>query len=262
MFSFSKGIFLTIYLFISIAVFAQTSPCKTVNTTTQSGETLTYKIYYTLAGIYANTAEVTFSNSLEKLNNRPVYHFVGNGKTYPNYDWFFKVRDVYESYVDTASMLPYKFTRNVSEGKNKIYNQAIFNQTNNTAISTNKLIKTPACVQDVLSSIYYARNIDFSNSKINDKIYFNMYLDDVVYPIYITYLGKEKIKTKFGTYNTIKFRPKLIEGTIFKGGDKMTVYVTDDANKIPVYIETPILVGTIKVYLSSYKNLINAMMKN
>jgi hypothetical protein len=182
---------------------------------------------------------------------------VGNGKTYPSYDWFFKVRDVYESFVDTATMLPYKFIRNVSEGKNKIYHQTIFNQTNNTAISTQKLIKTPASVQDVLSSIYYARNIDFSKAKINDKIYFNMYLDDVVYPIYLTYLGKEKIKTKFGTYNTLKFRPKLIEGTIFTGGEKMTVYVTDDQNKIPVYIETPIIVGAIKVYLYAAKGLRN-----
>jgi len=257
MFSFAKIVTFTLLLFIPFVHFAQSSTGKTINKTTQSGEVLTYKIYYTLAGFYDNTAEVTFSNTLEKLNNKPVYHFVGNGKTYPSYDWFFKVRDVYESFVDTATMLPYKFIRNISEGKNKMYHQAIFNQTNNTAISTQKLIKTPASVQDVLSSIYYARNIDFANAKINDKIYFNMYLDDVVYPIYLTYLGKEKVKTKFGTYNTLKFRPKLIEGTIFKGGEKMTVYVTDDENKIPVYIETPIIVGTIKVYLYAAKGLRN-----
>lgn len=257
MFSFAKIVAFNILFFIPFVHFAQSSNCKTINKTTQSGEVLTYKIYYTLAGIYANTAEVTFSNTLEKLNNKPVYHFVGNGKTYPSYDWFFKVRDVYESFVDTATMLPYKFIRNISEGKNKMYHQAIFNQTNNTAISTHKLMNTPACVQDVLSSIYYARNIDFSNAKINDKIYFNMYLDDVVYPIYLTYLGKSTIKTKFGSYNTIKFRPKLIEGTIFKGGEKMTVYVTDDENKTPVYIETPIIVGTIKVYLFAAKGLRN-----
>jgi hypothetical protein len=257
MFSFTKIVTFSLLLFIPFVHFAQSSTGKTINKTTQSGEVLTYKIYYTLAGIYVNSAEVTFSNTLEKLNNKPVYHFVGNGKTYPSYDWFFKVRDVYESFVDTATMLPYKFIRNISEGKNKMYHQAIFNQTNNTAISTHKLIKTPASVQDVLSSIYYARNIDFANAKINDKIYFNMYLDDVVYPIYLTYLGKSTIKTKFGTYNTLKFRPKLIEGTIFKGGEKMTVYVTDDENKTPVYIETPIIVGTIKVYLYAAKGLRN-----
>jgi hypothetical protein len=257
MFSFTKIVTFSLLLFIPFVHFAQSSTGKTINKTTQSGEVLTYKIYYTLAGIYANSAEVTFSNTLEKLNNKPVYHFVGNGKTYPSYDWFFKVRDVYESFVDTATMLPYKFIRNISEGKNKMYHLAIFNQTNNTAISTQKLIKTPASVQDVLSSIYYARNIDFANAKINDKIYFNMYLDDVVYPIYLTYLGKSTIKTKFGTYNTLKFRPKLIEGTIFKGGEKMTIYVTDDENKIPVYIETPIIVGTIKVYLFAAKGLRN-----
>jgi hypothetical protein len=73
----------------------------------------------------------------------------------------------------------------------------------------------------------------------------------------IRYLGKEKLTTKYGTYNTIKFRPLLIEGTIFKGGEKMEVWVTDDLNKLPIYIVTPILVGSIKVYLTESKNLRN-----
>ena len=99
MVSFAKIAIVYLFLFFPLVHFAQTSSNKTSNSTTQSGEVLTYKIYYTLAGIYANTAEVTFSNTLEILNNKPVYHFVGNGKTYPSYDWFFKVRDVYESFV-------------------------------------------------------------------------------------------------------------------------------------------------------------------
>ncbi|HPI54618.1 MAG TPA: DUF3108 domain-containing protein, partial [Chitinophagaceae bacterium] len=76
-----------------------------------------------------------------------------------------------------------------------------------------------------------------------------IFLDDEVFPVHIRYLGKQQITTKFGTFRTIKFKPKLIQGTLFKGGEQMTVYVTDDDNKIPVLIETPILVGTIKVEL-------------
>ena len=73
--------------------------------------------------------------------------------------------------------------------------------------------------------------------------------------MYIEYLGKCQLKTSYGTYQTIKFRPKLLEGTIFKGGDQMIVYVTDDENKIPVYVETPILVGKIKVFLTKAENI-------
>ena len=82
-----------------------------------------------------------------------------------------------------------------------------------------------------------------------------MLLDDKVYPLYIKYVGKEVIKTKFGTYRAIKIAPLLIEGTMFSGGEKMTVYVTDDDNHIPVRIDSPIAVGSVKVDLASHKNL-------
>ena len=85
-----------------------------------------------------------------------------------------------------------------------------------------------------------------------------MFLDDQVYNLYIRYLGKEQIKTRYGTFNTIKIRPLLIEGTIFKGGEKMTVWVSDDANHVPVRVDSPILVGSIKVDLIGYENLRNA----
>lgn len=151
--------------------FCQTNSefCGIKNKTTFSGEVLDYKVYYTLAGAYFSAGEATFSNTLSELNHQPVYHVIGSGKTYKNYDWFFKVRDVYESYLDTATMLPLKFTRNVSEGKNRIYNNVQFNQKQGTALSTNGLFDIPPCVQDVLSAIYYARNIDFNTYKIETK---------------------------------------------------------------------------------------------
>jgi hypothetical protein len=206
-------------------------------------------VYYTLAGVYVAAGEATFSNVLETYQQRKVFHVTGEGHTLKSYDWFYKVRDVYESFIDTATMLPLKFIRNVAETGNRIYDHVTFDHKTKTAVSRTGSIQTPDCIQDVLSAIYYARNIDFSRYKVNDIIPFNMYLDDQVYPLYIRYLGKEKLHTRHGDYNTIKFRPKLIEGTLFRGGEQMLVYVTDDARKIPVYIETPILVGKVRVYL-------------
>jgi hypothetical protein len=82
-----------------------------------------------------------------------------------------------------------------------------------------------------------------------------MFLDDEVFNMYIRYLGKEDIKTRYGKFRAIKFKPLLIKGTIFEGGEKMTVWVSDDANKIPVRIESPITVGSVKVDMMGYKNL-------
>jgi hypothetical protein len=151
-------------------------------------------------------------------------------------------------------MQPFKFIRNVYEGGYKKYENVTFNHATNTAVSTDGLTKVPNCVQDVLSAIYYARNIDFSRYKVNDKIPFSMFLDNEVYSMYIRYLGKETIKTKYGKFRAIKFKPLLIKGTIFEGGEKMNVWVTDDQNHIPVRIESPISVGSVKVDMMDYRN--------
>ncbi|MBL0884397.1 MAG: DUF3108 domain-containing protein, partial [Chitinophagaceae bacterium] len=126
---------------------------------------------------------------------------------------------------------------------------------NNTAVTTEGVFKVPGCIQDVLSSIYYARNIDFNKYKPEEKIPFAMFLDNEVYNLYIKYLGKETIKTKYGKFRAIKFKPLLVKGTLFEGGEKMTVWVSDDPNHIPLRIESPIIVGSVKVDMMQYRNL-------
>ncbi|ASZ10879.1 DUF3108 domain-containing protein [Chitinophaga pendula] len=234
---------------------AQQEFCGVTNSSFKTGESITLKVFYNLGRLYVGAGEATFNCSLEKLNGKDVYHVIGDGKTYRTYDWVFKVRDRYESYIDTATMQPLKFVRNVSEGGYKIYNNVVFNQQQNTATSTNGTFKTPDCIQDVISAIYYARNINFDKYKPGDKIPFNMFLDDEVYNIYIRYVGKEEVDTRFGKFKAIKFKPLLIKGTMFQGGEQMTVWVSDDANKVPLRIDSPISVGSIKVDMIDYKNL-------
>lgn len=253
---------LSLLLFFMIVMSFTNSPlqsgnefCGVRNQSWQSGESIKYHVYYTLAGIFVYGGDANFNVNLEKLNNKPVYHIVGDGKTIPFFDGFFKVRDRYESFIDTATLQPYKFIRNVLEGDFKKFETVTFNHTSNTATSKGGTFKIPECIQDVLSAIYYSRNIDFNKYKPGDKIPFSMFIDDKVYNLFIRYLGKEKIKTKYGKFNAIKFKPLLIEGTIFSGGEKMTVWVSDDENKIPVRIESPISVGSVKIDMMGYSNI-------
>jgi hypothetical protein len=229
--------------------------CGTHNTAFIAGETITFNVYYNIIGLYVNAGAATFTNTLEKLNGSTVYHVVGDGKSNANYDWIFKVRDRYETYFDTATLQPLKFIRNISEGGFKQIDNVTFNKQTNTAITNKGVFKVPSCIQDVLSSIYYARNINFNSYKVDDKIPFDMFLDDKVYNLYLRYLGKEVVKTKYGKFHAIKFRPLLVKGTMFKGGEEMVVWVTDDANHIPVRIESPIIVGSVKVDMMNYTNL-------
>ncbi|MER3498184.1 MAG: DUF3108 domain-containing protein [Chitinophagaceae bacterium] len=229
--------------------------CGMRNTSFQADEEVTYTVYYAVAGIYIDAGNAVFTNTLERLNNRPVFHIVGDGKTNSSYDWIYKVRDRYETYIDTATLQPLKFIRNINEGGYKKYQNITFNHATNTAVTSDGVFKVPDCVQDVMSAVYYARNIDFNKYKVNDCIPFSMFLDNEVYNMYIRYLGKETVKTKYGKFRAIKFKPLLIKGTIFEGGEKMTVWVTDDNNHIPVRIESPIVVGKVKIDMMSYKNL-------
>jgi hypothetical protein len=153
--------------------------CGLRNSTFVSGEMLKFKVFYTL-GIYVAAGEATFNVNLERMNNKPVYHITADGKTFSFYDSFFKVRDKYESFVDTATLQPLRFIRNVYEGGYKKYENVNFNQTTNTAVSTDATIKVPNCIQDVVSSFYYARNIDFNKYKVDDKIPFAMYIGNEV----------------------------------------------------------------------------------
>jgi len=248
------GIVMALFLFISFPLRAGDDFCGLPNHAFQAGESITYRVYYTLAGVYIAAGEATFTCSLERLNDKPVYHVTGEGKTYSFYDNFFRVRDKYESFIDTTNLQPLKFLRNVNEGSFKKYENVSFNKTAHTAITNSGVFKTPECVQDVLSSMYYARNINFNGYKANDTIPFSMFLDNNVYNLYIRYLGKEIIKTKYGKFKAIKFKPLLIKGTIFEGGEKMTVWVSDDPNHIPVRVESPISVGSVKVDMMDFRN--------
>lgn len=229
--------------------------CGVRNTAFKAGEEVTMIVYYSTLGMYVGAGEAKFTTSLERFNGKPVYHCVGTGTTYSFFDNFFKLRDRYETYIDTETMLPVKFIRNVDEDGYKIYNNVSFNHQSGTAVSTNGVFKVTSCIQDVISSVYYARNIDFSKYKPGDKIPFDMFLDDEIYHLYLRYEGKENIKTKYGKFRAIKFKPLLIKGSIFQGGEKMTVWVSDDENHLLLRAESPIAVGSIKVDMMRYRNL-------
>ncbi len=242
--------------FVSLTSSAQ-SMCRSNNFAFKDGEQLTYKVYYNLSFMYVGAGKVTFTTHLVNHKNTPAWHVIGKGRTFSSYDWIFKVRDRYESYIDTATMQPLTFIRKVHEGSYKKYNKVDFYHDEESAVSTNGSFEIPHCIQDVISAIYRARNIDFSKYNVGEKIPLKLFLDDKVYDIYIRYMGKEKIETKYGVFHAIRFKPLLIKGTIFKGGEKMDVWVSDDKNRIPLRVNSPISVGNIKVDLVGYKNLRN-----
>lgn len=261
-----RNFLIYILFLIPVLNFAQNN-CTVKNQTFNVGEQLDYKILYNWGIIWLSAGEASSNIFLDTINGKSLYRFLGVGVTYPQYDWVFKVRDRYESYADTISLKPHRFIREVYEGNYYAYDNYIFNHHTNLVYTTEKRKKKDdhhdsivfnACYKDVVTAVFYVRCIDFSKYKSNDTIPLTFVLDGEIYPSYLRYLGKEIITSELlGDVRCIKFKPNLIEGTIFKKGEGMTVWVTDDKNKIPVYVETPIIVGKIKVELVKYTGLRN-----
>jgi len=146
-----RGIIKTFFVLFSLSAFGQEGVgsdfCGIKNTAFHAGEIVTMKVFYNALGVYVGAGEAVFTTSLERFNGKAAYHCVGEGKNYSVFDNFFKVRDRYETYIDTATMLPIKFIRNVDEGGHKIYNNVTFNQGTGTAVSTaitSSQIKAPS----------------------------------------------------------------------------------------------------------------------
>jgi hypothetical protein len=229
--------------------------CGQSNTTFAHGERLTFKVFYSVIGIYVDAGTGHVRVEKERYNNKGVYHIVAEGFSNPSYDWIFKVRDRYETYIDTVSLRPYKFVRNVEEGNYRKFENLTFNHEVRTATSEKGVIPIPACVHDVISAVYNARNINYDKYKPDDKIPFSMIIDDEVFNLSIRYMGREAVRTRYGKFRAIRLKLTVIKGNVFEGGEKMDVWVSDDANHIPLRVESPISVGSVKADMMAYHNL-------
>jgi hypothetical protein len=230
--------------------------CSQTNTAFNTGEKITYTIFYNVIGLYVNAGDAQFTVTPSKWEGEPALALTATGNSNRRYDWIFKVRDKYESIVDTKSLLPYFFSRSINEGSFHQKQTLSFNQkVNEVTTQKGESFKTADCTFDVISIIYAARNLDFKNLQVNEKVYLSFFLDKELFPSYFKYLGKEVVQTKFGKFKAIKIAPLLVKGTMFEGGERMTIWVTDDDNHIPIRIETPIIIGSIKVDMKSYEGL-------
>ncbi len=243
--------------------------CKEANSSFQGGEKVIYNAYYNWGFIWVNAGIVSFSVDDYNYEERPSYFIRSYGRTYKSYDFLFKVRDSFEVYVDTLNLKPFEFDRVTKEGSTISHHHYKFNRverTIHTSISKDNepykdsVLTWPECSFDLLSMVYKARNIDFKKYSPGDKIPINMILDGKTYNLYIRYKGKKTVKNREGRrFKCIEFSPLLVEGTIFTSGEDMTVWVTDDKNRIPIIVEAKILIGSVKAMFVQAEGLRHPM---
>lgn len=238
--------------------------CQLNNVSFHDRETLVYKVYYNLNLVWIPAAEVEM-NIIENNTDFEVHVYA---KSYPAYDNFFRVRDYFYSRFDKKNMLPKEFVRIIEERSYRKFDSIYFDYPSNKALFFNGKFRNEAekssmqidgCLHDLISSMYSLRNVDQNKYKVGDEIEVDVIMDKERMPVKVKYGGIDKNKKikDLGKFNTIRVEPTLLEGEVFGKGGDMKIWVTNDKNKIPLLIETPVRVGSVKAVLKSWKNLRN-----
>ncbi len=228
-------------------------------TNINDGESITLRIHYGFLNAgYANlTAQKT------NYKGVPHLHVRGMGQTSGAVKAFFKVDDFYESYINMQTELPSFYVRNVKEGSYRQHLETVFNHSNNTLILTDKktpvngskVIKSVKGVQDMLSCFYYLRSKSPAELKVGNVINMNVWIDDELFPFQLRVTGTENLDTKFGKINCLKIIPSVKSGRVFKEKEGVTMWVSNDANHIPILLKAEIAVGSLKASIDDFKNV-------
>lgn len=247
-----KNVLILMLLFFGLSVSAQKKAF-------QDGEWFKFKVSYS-GFLSAGYATLKVDNAI--LNGKEVYHIQGYGKNTGLSRIFFKVEDIYETYMDKKKDIPYRFIRNINEGGHTRDIIVDFDHTKKLALVHNRKKNTretytfPEGVQDMLSTFYYLRNhVDTKNIRPGEYTDVDMFYGDESFKFRLKFLRREVIKTKFGNIQTLVFRPYVESGRVFKEKESLTVWISDDDNKIPLKIIADLAVGSLRAELDEYKGL-------
>ncbi|MGF1637900.1 MAG: DUF3108 domain-containing protein [Cyclobacteriaceae bacterium] len=226
------------------------------------GEKISYKVNYGV--INAGEALMVIDDKVHKMNNRPCYKVDIHGRTVGFFDVAIKIRDNWGSYIDTSAIVSQQFYQYIEEGKYKKKEIIDFDHKNGKAISNKldkntgelkekKVFPVPQNMQDIVSGYYYLRTLNFDTIKINDVFEIQGFFDDTVYHIGIEYLGKEKLKTKIGTFEALVISPIVPQNKFFSGRNPVKAWISDDDLKIPLKVRANLIVGGLEINIKDYE---------
>lgn len=226
------------------------------------GEKITYKLYYNWNFVWLAAGEVVF----ELKDEGDLYHVEVTGRTYPSYEWFYRVRDKYHSYIDKKTLLPKLYIRDIQQGSYVHYEKIEYDHVNKKMTSyTGRSMKEakPRVIEmkeqcyDLVSTFYHLRGTNLSKFKLEKKIDFNMVLDNRIYNLGIK-LDKQHPRfdvREHGKFRALECSGQVVEGHVFGKNTSLRFYVGDDENKLPLLIESPLSVGSVKAILARTENL-------
>lgn len=250
--------FIIILLTIAFFSFKQFEPERVVvNRSFGLGERVEYRVHYGF--INAAEARVEIAKSPMMVNNRPCFKITASGRTTGAFDLITKVRDTWRSSVDTSSILPLMFYRDIQENRYRKEETIMFNHDRDQAVSTvkneSKTYPVPNNIHDIISGYFFIRTLNFDRIQEGEVIEVPTFFDGEVYKLRVRYVGKDVIKTKFGKAKVLRLNPLIPDNKFFKGEGAMKLWVSDDVNRIPLKAEVELAIGSLDMDLKSYRGL-------
>lgn len=244
--------FVFIIAFESNFVFGGDEFRKLDNKAFTSGEKLTFDVKY---GFVTAGVAVMGIPKVKKISGRDAYNIVFEVNSIPSFDWVFKVRDRYETYMDVQGLFPWRFEQHVREGNYSRDFSAFFDVKKNKAKTSEGEFNIPKYVNDIVSAFYYVRTLDYSKMKGGEKIHLQNFFKDKVYDLDVRFVGREKVSVSAGTFECIIVEPIVIEGGLFKNEGSILIWLSNDDLKVPVKVKSKIVIGSIDAELTKYEGL-------
>lgn len=233
----------------------------------QAGERMDFVLHYRWGAINSDVGSATVTLDNVTYDGQEAFLCHAHGRTSKFFDIFFKVREDFKSWFTVDGLRPLKFTRDTFEGKYVAKNTYIYDWdaaephimadvfSSSSGQRYPELPLTP-CTFDLPALFFFARNIDMDKVEPGKRYPMTFAIDDDIYNVYFIFYGPETIKVKgLGTVKTIRFAAKLLAGEVFTGEEDMMIWISDDENRVPVYFEAPILVGTASGRMTGYSGL-------
>jgi hypothetical protein len=223
-----------------------------VNDAFDAGERLVFDVNY---GFITAGEAVLEIPGLDSVAGRKCFRIEFRVNSLPSFSWIYRVEDRYVTYIDVAAIAPWKFEQHVREGSYSRDFIAEFDQQRHVAKTSEGTYPVPPYVHDILSAFYYARTIDYGPLKAGDQVQLSNFYKDKTYDLVVRVLGRQQLEVAAGTFNTIVIEPLVKEGGLIKSEGRIVVWLTDDKRKIPIRVNTKVVIGSIDTELKGYTGI-------
>lgn len=228
------------------------------------GELLTYKVTYGFFTV--GEAKIETSPKVYQIGEAPCYKVDIVGRTTGALGLVARVDDKWGAYLHTKTLLPVKSYRIVRENNYKRDEMAFFDHRSQQVryhrydykaerFQDPKYLSFEHTVRDLIGGYYYLRHVDYSQLQAGDTIKILGFFEDEFYNFDILYKGKELLKTQFGKVPSIKLVPVMPNNEVFDGENSITLWISDDQNRIPLKAEANMFIGKAGCEIIAHQNL-------